>query len=107
MVNSCVAFGCKNRATPEAIANRVHFHLFPKEEERKNQWIQSIKRANFQPTKYSRLCSDHFGIEDYYVQNDGRFCLNSDAIPSVFENFPNHLQKSLKPKRKLPACALK
>ena len=76
--------------------------FFPKKEEKRNQWIQAIRIANFQSSKHSRLCSDHFGIEDYYTQKDGKFCLNNDAIPSVFEAFPNHLKKSLKPKRKPP-----
>ena len=93
-----VAFSCKNRATPETLAKGVHFHVSPKEEEKKNQWIQAIKRANFQPTKHSRLCSDNFGIEDYHIQEGGSFRLNNDAIPSVFEAFPNHLKKPVKPK---------
>ena len=50
----------------------------------------------------SGLCSDHFGIEDYYIQEGDRFRLNNDAIPSVFEAFPNHLKKYVKPKRKPP-----
>ena len=100
MVQTCSAFGCKKRATPENVANGLHFHRFPTDEVIGKQWILATRKVDFQPSKHSRLCSDHFGIEDYYVQNDGAFRLNKDAVPSVFEGLPKHLQKSLKPKRK-------
>ena len=104
MVNSCAAFGCKKRATPETLANGVHFNRFPNNEEMKNKWIQAVNRVNFEPSKYSRLCSDHFGIEDYYVQNDGAFRLHKDAVPSVFVPIPKHLQRKLPMDRnKIPA----
>ena len=102
MVQTCSAFGCKKRATPENVANGLHFHRFPTDEVIGKQWILATRKVDFQPSKHSRLCSDHFGIEDYYVQNDGAFRLNKDAVPSVFEGLPKHLQKSLKPKRKPP-----
>ena len=101
MVHSCVAFGCTNRATPTSADNGVHFHRFPNDEVRKDEWTRAIRRENFKPTQNSRICSDHFIIDDYFVKGDGTFCLNKDAIPSVFEAFPKHFQKP-KTKRKAP-----
>ncbi|CAL1298682.1 unnamed protein product [Larinioides sclopetarius] len=36
------------------------FSCFPKDETRKNLWVKAIRRANWEPSKFSRLCSKHF-----------------------------------------------
>ncbi|XP_022170372.1 THAP domain-containing protein 1-like [Myzus persicae] len=60
---SCVAYGCTNRYKP---GQTIHFFRFPLANVNLNKkWIAAIKRKNFTPTKWSRLCSDHFVYENY------------------------------------------
>ena len=56
MVFSCCAYGCTNR---QGMADIKFFH-FPRDEERRSKWIAAIKRQNWTPSEYSRLCSAHF-----------------------------------------------
>ena len=56
MVISCCSIGCTNRQGK----GRVKFFRFPANQSRKNQWIAAIKRKNWTPSEYSRICSAHF-----------------------------------------------
>jgi len=68
---------------------------FPlKEKDRLSKWLHSVKRKGFTPTKYSKLCSEHFRESDYLYQLGFRYKqLRPDAVPSVFVKLPGHLQK--------------
>lgn len=63
-----------------------------------------MKRKNFTPTKWSRLCSDHFVHENYKVKLDTtkKVLLKEDAVPTVFSAFPAYYQKASKVPRKEP-----
>lgn len=63
-------------------------------------WINAVKRENWNPTKYSKLCSDHFTSEDYLDRPISNIALlKPDAVPSIF-NFPKHLTRiNTKPRR--------
>lgn len=65
MVISCCAFGCTNRQGKAGIK----FFRFPKDVERRKKWIVAIKRQNWTPTEYSRVCSAHFvtGLYKYLL----------------------------------------
>ena len=68
------------------------------------KWIVAMRREDFAPTSYSRICGEHFLPTDYYHSTSN--FLRKDAVPSVF-NFPLHLQKESAPprrelKRKMP-----
>ncbi|CAG7731614.1 unnamed protein product, partial [Allacma fusca] len=92
MVQFCCAFNCSKSSdtNPELI-----FHSFPnaeKDKERRQKWIHAIRRKNWQPGKYTRLCSEHFLASDYDPPVVcGKLRLKSTAIPSVFD-YPEHLQ---------------
>lgn len=62
------------------------------------QWLHAVKRKGFQPSKSSKICSEHFRESDFQNQPGFKYKrLKENAVPSVFEEFPEHLQK--KPKR--------
>jgi len=66
------------------------------------KWIEAIKRKNFKPSQYSRICSTHFTNDDYQIRPDAnRPLLRSNAIPSVFPSFPAYYQ-TVKKSRKNP-----
>ncbi|XP_076453731.1 THAP domain-containing protein 1-like [Babylonia areolata] len=88
----CAAWGCFNRQK-----KGKSFHRFPKDEERRRQWVAALKREGFQATDYSRICGDHFEKQCYNPSG----LLKHTAVPTLF-NFPAHLQKEVKP-RKNPA----
>ena len=56
MVISCSAYNCENRQGP----NGLSFHRFPKDPELRKRWISAVNRKDWQPSKYSRICSAHF-----------------------------------------------
>lgn len=62
-------------------------------------WIRAIRRENWNPSKTSRLCGEHFLPSDYQdIPGSKRKVLKLDAVPSVF-NFPKHLKTVTKPRK--------
>ena len=57
MGKSCCAVGCSARYKK---GTGVKFYRFPKDPERKRQWVAAIKRKNWEPNEHSWLCSNHF-----------------------------------------------
>ena len=108
MVISCAAFGCQNRQVnrkskviQDEIEIPIAFHRFPAKEDLRNQWIKSVKRWKWNPTRYSFICSEHFLISDYKVPPwEPRPRLHPKSIPSVFQKFPIHLQEKPPKERK-------
>ncbi|CAB4056497.1 unnamed protein product [Lepeophtheirus salmonis] len=85
MPNTCSAPLCRTGYPGEAKDPTTVFHRVPlKNKELMKKWITAIPRANYKPTIHSRLCSNHFVIEDY-----------ADAIPSVFTGIPKSCLKRI------------
>lgn len=69
-----------------------------------DKWVNALKRKNFKPTQWSRVCSEHFTEEDYVHRPDSnRPLLKIDSVPSIFKAFPSYLQPKPIKIRKLPA----
>ncbi|KAK3874885.1 hypothetical protein Pcinc_020204 [Petrolisthes cinctipes] len=81
MMLSCCAVGCKNRAR----RGSVSFYLFPANQELREKWIAAVKRDGWQPTPYTRLCSNHFA-KGHRDSNP----LSPDFVPSIFHHTPSH-----------------
>ncbi|XP_067657643.1 THAP domain-containing protein 1-like [Haliotis asinina] len=68
MVNCCSVRGCSNRSNRDGKS----YHSIPAvivnqgdrtrelSEQRRAQWIAKLGRENYTPTKYTKICSDHF-----------------------------------------------
>ena len=100
MVTSCVAYGCTNRMKK---GGNISFHRFPHNKpDLLQKWVQAVRRQNWYPNKNSLICSVHF-TESCFTVTPGNQCrqLHKNAIPSVFPQFPKHLQKT-ESKRKSP-----
>lgn len=68
------------------------------------KWIIALRRKNFIPSQWSRICSIHFIDSDYEIRpGTTKPCLKIDAVPSNFPSFPSYLQKPAKCPRKEPA----
>ncbi|XP_062593212.1 uncharacterized protein LOC134254688 [Saccostrea cucullata] len=69
MVHTCVVHGCRNRSddpekrkffTIPAVRTTEGERTKELSEQRRMLWIARIYRKDFQPSKYSKVCSDHF-----------------------------------------------
>ncbi|KAI4878457.1 hypothetical protein NFI96_016351 [Prochilodus magdalenae] len=81
MVQSCSAYGCKNRYHKD---KDVSFHKFPlARPDVCGKWVSAMKRSNFKPTKYSNICSQHF-TKDCFKQECNNRVLKENAVPSLF-----------------------
>lgn len=58
---------------------------FPSNPNLKKQWVLAIRRKNFKPSSWTKICSAHFLPEDFLVR-PGTYVrrLKETAVPSVF-----------------------
>ncbi|CAK1592031.1 unnamed protein product [Parnassius mnemosyne] len=63
MFISCSVLGCKSR-TERKICG-ITFHSFPFNTVTKSKWLEATGRQNWQPTKYSKICSIHFNADAF------------------------------------------
>lgn len=90
MPQFCAAFGCTNNSSKsDCKAKNISFHRFPlKDPVRLKDWLTAVKRANFVPSIYSVLCSEHFNKEDFEVSyHENRRYLRIDTVPSKFNYY--------------------
>lgn len=66
------------------------------------KWVHAVKRKNFFPSLYSKLCSDHFLPTDI-LDRPGTYKkhLKADAVPSIFSGFPSYQTIPKMPRRTL------
>lgn len=101
MVQSCSAYGCKNRYDKD---KPVSFHKFPLTRPSLcKQWEAAVKRKNFKPTKYSSICSEHF-TPDCFKRECNNKLLKENAVPTIFLYIEPHEKKEdLEPQEQLPS----
>ncbi|KAM4809364.1 THAP domain-containing protein 1 [Rhinophrynus dorsalis] len=81
MVQSCSAYGCKNRYDKD---KPISFHKFPlKRPLICKKWEAAVRRVDFKPTKYSSICSDHF-TPDCFKRESNNKLLKDNAVPTLF-----------------------
>ncbi|XP_034048702.1 THAP domain-containing protein 1 [Thalassophryne amazonica] len=81
MVQTCSAYGCKNRYHKD---RNISFHKFPlARPDVCGKWVAAMRRNNFKPTKYSNICSQHF-TKDCFKRECNNRVLKENAVPSLF-----------------------
>nr|XP_046230519.1 THAP domain-containing protein 1 [Scatophagus argus] len=81
MVQTCSAYGCKNRYHKD---KDISFHKFPlARPDICGKWVAAMRRNNFKPTKYSNICSQHFTKDCFKTECNNRV-LKENAVPSLF-----------------------
>ncbi|XP_073541495.1 uncharacterized protein [Phyllobates terribilis] len=98
MPMTCVAYGCNNHFVKGC---GKQFFRFPmKDPNRLSKWVLAIRRKDWNPCASSRICSDHFTENDYMIRPGAMVPrLRLDAVPSIFDGFPNHLKERLERKK--------
>ncbi|XP_074473971.1 THAP domain-containing protein 1 [Sebastes fasciatus] len=92
MVQTCSAYGCKNRYHKD---KDISFHKFPlARPDVCCKWVAAMRRNNFKPTKYSNICSQHF-TKDCFKRECNNRVLKENAVPSLFTFNLNIKSKSL------------
>ncbi|KAM9321797.1 uncharacterized protein KZ484_021865 isoform 2-T2 [Pholidichthys leucotaenia] len=76
MVFHCSAFGCTNR---QKKGSNLKFYRFPADKDRRRRWVAALKRKDWSPSPYSRLCNQHFISGEKSIDP-----LSPDYIPSLF-----------------------
>ncbi len=57
----CAIKDCHNRAGQIGrFGKSIKLHHLPKNKALRSAWVRVISRKNYQPSKYTQVCSDHF-----------------------------------------------
>ncbi|GFQ92567.1 uncharacterized protein TNCT_172421 [Trichonephila clavata] len=91
MPRFCAAYGCANASWKEPCQNKnISFHGFPLSDKLLLQkWLLKVRRANFNPTRSTALCSEHFDEDEFVYQPfTNRRTLKKGAIPTKFSYEP-------------------
>ncbi|XP_014667352.1 PREDICTED: THAP domain-containing protein 2-like isoform X1 [Priapulus caudatus] len=98
MPDYCCAYNCRNCRSKATKAAKITFHKFPKDDQRRKEWTESLRRKDFQPSEASSLCSEHF-TDDCFDRTGQTVRLRDTAIPSIY-NFPGQFKVALCQKKK-------
>ncbi|CAN7998501.1 unnamed protein product [Ixodes pacificus] len=102
----CCAVGCSNQQGKGKKLFRVP--LGERNKKRRKIWMSRIKRKNFTCTPATRLCEDHFTIdqfEPHILAKTGEKKLKPDAIPSLFAYNSPSIPRRLHSRRNQEMCA--
>ena len=113
MGRNCCVPGCRSNYHPQDA--HVTVFGFPKDEERRKEWIRKIHRDNFCPSATAVVCIKHF--PEQFIEREIRalradgteicvkrktLTLTKDAYPSIFYNQPSYMTSEPAPKRRNP-----
>ncbi|KAG7221230.1 hypothetical protein INR49_017447 [Caranx melampygus] len=111
MVQTCSAYGCKNRYHKDKdisfhklqlhgpaphMRQLTQLHVYMSSSAKLSalqiistrpdvcgKWVAAMRRNNFKPTKYSNICSQHF-TKDCFKRECNNRVLKENAVPSLF-----------------------
>ena len=87
MPESCAAYNCKNQRRNGEGSKSKSFFSFPLHDlELMEEWNKALGRTDFQVTKYSKICEDHFLQSDFLTKPGAkRKILFPKKVPSIFD----------------------
>ncbi|XP_031330758.1 THAP domain-containing protein 1-like isoform X4 [Photinus pyralis] len=85
----CSAVGCTNRSEQGYVMK-----VFPRDPERRKQWVAKVRRKNWTPTNSTFLCETHFESDMWEkTRVDGKRKLRHNAVPTLF----SFVKRKIKP----------
>ncbi|KAK9883054.1 hypothetical protein WA026_001262 [Henosepilachna vigintioctopunctata] len=108
MPGHCCVPGCNSnyKSYLESGQPPISVFRFPRDENLMKQWLKSIPRASFTPSRCAVVCAKHFPEDaivrtDIYRLPDGTLTnipaktkLNSNAVPTIFSDLTYYLFKT-------------
>ncbi|PSN44655.1 hypothetical protein C0J52_15737 [Blattella germanica] len=88
---SCVVSGCTNKSMKKKPG--ITFHAFPKDPVLKDNWVKAIRRVNWTPSQYSKICSAHFAEADIDRTSLSCVRIRTGSVPSVFSTNRKKLKR--------------
>lgn len=83
MPKYCSVPNCRNDS--ESGDERKSFYKLPLHDPiRLQQWLRSMRRENYTPTRHQYICHEHFDPSCFKMRCGVR-CLESDAVPTFFQ----------------------
>ncbi|XP_046981545.1 THAP domain-containing protein 6-like [Schistocerca americana] len=87
---ACAVVGCTARSDRSQKCLGITFHKFPSNATRKDLWVKALGRKDWEPSKYSKVCSQHFREQDIDRTSVSTVRIRENAVPSIFPAFPAH-----------------
>ena len=81
MVNKCVVDNCY---TGHLTGPRKAIFSFPEDPDLRKRWIYFVNRKDWQPTKHSVICIDHFDEKYINPISPGGLLLEQPLLNNVF-----------------------
>ncbi|XP_064461914.1 THAP domain-containing protein 6-like [Ornithodoros turicata] len=99
----CCAPRCKSDEKKKVAG--LSFHEIPSDANLREKWLAAIRRDSWTPNSscYTKLCSRHF-TEDDFIQGKRRR-LKKGVVPTVFVDYPAHLQPQKRKERSIASIA--
>ncbi|CAH2211703.1 jg4660 [Pararge aegeria aegeria] len=77
----CCVQNCGNDTKKTTKSHGITFHMFPKETNLRNAWIEALGITTWEPRDRSAVCSDHFQQESFYETRRGLRRIKSGSVP--------------------------
>ncbi|CAB3238852.1 unnamed protein product [Arctia plantaginis] len=86
----CVVQSCKNDTRKHnKQKSNITFHRFPKDPIIMKKWVNALKKSEWEPNIWTRICSLHFAERFMYETKSGLRRLVNNAVPSLFLHSSN------------------
>ncbi|CAH0404142.1 unnamed protein product [Chilo suppressalis] len=82
----CIVKNCTGDIKIRNISHEITFHLFPKERNIRQAWLESLYLMEFEVRDDSVVCSKHFSKNDFYEDKQGQKKLRHGSVPIVDES---------------------
>ncbi|CAG4941023.1 unnamed protein product [Colias eurytheme] len=86
---SCVMRFCTNYSSKMSKSQGITYHLFPLNVLKRDEWVKIVRQQrredDWMPTKYSKICSNHFKYDDKDKSKKGYTVLKKGAVPIIKE----------------------
>lgn len=77
----CAVSGCNSRSDVHNHGTDIHFHRIPRNPRMRNKWLQVLHKNSINES--TRICSLHFGEQNYCRTKNGLKRLVSEAFPDT------------------------
>ncbi|CAH1642776.1 unnamed protein product [Spodoptera littoralis] len=89
----CSVSNCSNDTRKTCKSDGITFHIFPKELNLRNRWVEALGMGDWEPRERSSVCSEHFRLDDFYETRAGMRRIRSGAVPMPYKTAEEDLDE--------------